>query len=160
MGFRQYPVFQRTAASEADIIGLPSTFVERAATLASTLVPGVVVVTMVIAMVVTMVIAMVIAVVVIVVVLSAVRILWPTALRAGVPTAACMIFGSSMIRLAFVAVLGERWSRQHNREDACHQKAASQDIASQINIPFLRQVRGQRSCHPRTVTGSCREVTY
>ena len=96
MGLRQNPVFQRTPAPKADIVGLLPTFVERAAPLASTLVPGIVVVSMVVTvvipMVVTVVIPMVVTVVipivVTVVILSTMRILGPTALCAGVTAAA------------------------------------------------------------------------
>jgi hypothetical protein len=80
MGLRQNPVFQRTPAPKADIVGLLPTFVERAAPLASTLVPGIVVVSMVV--------TVVIPIVVTVVILSTMRILGPTALCAGVTAAA------------------------------------------------------------------------
>jgi hypothetical protein len=80
MGLRQNPVFQRTPAPKADIVGLLPTFVERAAPLASTLVPGIVVVSMVV--------TVVIPIVVTVVILSTMRILGSTALCAGVTAAA------------------------------------------------------------------------
>jgi hypothetical protein len=88
MGLRQNPVFQRTPAPKADIVGLLPTFVERAAPLASTLVPGIVVVSMVVTVVIPMVVTVVIPIVVTVVILSTMRILGPTALCAGVTAAA------------------------------------------------------------------------